>query len=261
MHSRHLTWMRWFTATVLVSSLSLCAGSLSLDTSVIPGGGGSSTSSRFVLDGSLGQPVAASDASAGNTLQTAERAGFWSQMVRWISVAPVAQQDFIERRADQSTHVLIRTLMANDSATDLEILRFVAFNSTTSAGGSVYRDGPWLIYQPPVAGGDPALDSFTYSIRDALGTEATGTVHIQIAGTPAGGAPNAVGVDHLAGPPAVVHVHFLGIAGRSYRIETADAATGPWTNAGTLTAAADGSMLYTEADAAGPRFFRIRETP
>ena len=125
----------------------------------------------------------------------------------------------------------------------------------------MYRDGPWLIYQPPVAGGDPTQDSFTYSIRDALGTVATGTVHIQIVGAPAGGAPNAVGVDHLAGPPALVHVHFLGIAGRSYRIETADAANGPWTDAGTLTAAADGSMLYTEADAAGPRFFRIRETP
>ncbi len=245
----------------LVSGVSVSAGSLSLDRFVIPGGGGTSSSARFSVDGSAGQPVAASDASVSSSLTLAERAGFWSQGVRWISVAPTAQSDAMERRAGQAGHVLIRSLLANDTATDLESLGFVSFSNTTTGGGTVLRDGPWLIYLPPTSGADPAQDSFTYTARDALGTLVTGTVRIQIAGRPAGGAPNAIGVDHLAGPPALVQVHFLGIAGRIYQVETANEANGPWVNSGTLTAAADGSMTYSEPDTGGSRFFRIRETP
>jgi hypothetical protein len=236
-------------------------GTLSLVNSVLPGGGGSSAGSAFVLDGSIGQPVATTTASEGTPGGIAGRAGFWSQVVRWINVAPVAQGDAIDRRSGQSTHVLIRTLLGNDSATDLEVLRFVSFSSASAAGGTIFRDGPWLVYQPPATGGDPADDSFTYTIRDALGTMATGTVRIRISSAPAGGPPNALGVDHLTGPPATVRVHFLGIAGRKYVVETANDAAGPWSNAGELTASADGSMTYSEADAGGSRFFRIRETP
>jgi Bacterial Ig domain len=203
----------------------------------------------------------AAPVSANASLTLAERAGFWSQGVRWLSVAPVALPDVMERRVGQAAHVLIRSLLANDTATDLELLGFVSFSSTTTAGGTVLRDGPWLIYLPPTSGSDPAQDSFTYTARDALGTQVTGTVRIQIAGLPAGGAPNAIGVDHLAGPPALVQVHFLGIAGRAYQVETANDAAGPWVNSGTLTAAADGSMTYSEGDTGGSRFFRIRETP
>jgi hypothetical protein len=234
---------------------------LVLDRFVIPGGGGTSRSARFSLDGSVGQPVANSVASSGNLITTAERAGFWSQVVRWISVVPVALPDVIERRAGQSTHVLIRSLLANDTATDLEVLGFSSFSGITSAGGTVIRDGPWLIYQPPNSGTDPAEDSFTYTARDALGSPTTGTVRIQIAGIPGGGAPNALGVDRLAGPPPVILVHFLGIAGRSYQVETSDGANGPWTNSGLLSAAANGTMVYSEADTGGSRFYRIRETP
>lgn len=241
--------------------LPVVAGSLSLGSTVIPGGGGSSSSTRFTLDGSIGQPVAASTASSGNSSADAVRAGFWTQVVRWINAAPIAQGDLIERRAGQSTHVLIRSLMDNDSATDLELLRFVSFGETSGSGGTVYRDGPWLIYQPPRTGTDPVEDTFTYTIRDALGTVASGTVRIRIASPPGGGAPNAVGVDHIGGPPALLRVHFLGMAGRRYLAEVSDRVEGPWTAAGTLTAAADGSMTYSENDAGGSRFFRIRETP
>jgi len=154
-----------------IPGLAASAGSLSLENSVLPGGGGSGRTGRFSLDGSIGQPVAESAASIGSSSAVAERAGFWSQVVRWINADPVARQDIVERRTGQGTHVLIRTLLANDSGTDLELLGLASFDLTTAAGGSVFRDGPWLNYQPPASGADPAEDSFTYTARDALGND------------------------------------------------------------------------------------------
>ena len=245
----------------VASGVAADAGSLSLDRFVIPSGGGTSRSARFHLDGSAGQPVAESVPSTDSSFAIAERAGFWSQTVRWINATPVAQLDVIERRPGQSSHVLISSLLANDTATDMELLAFVSFSGTTAAGGSIYRDGPWLIYQPPTSGADPVEDSFTYTARDALGALAIGTVRIQIADIPDGGAPNAVSVERLDGPPPLILVHFLGIAGRSYQVETSDAVDGPWTSSVALTAASDGSMVYSETETSGSRFFRIRETP
>lgn len=245
----------------LIPVLAAGAGSLSLDNSVIPGGGGSGRAGRFSIDGSIGQPVAESAASIGSSSAVAERAGFWSQVVRWINADPVARQDVVERRTGQGTHVLIRTLLANDSGTDLELLSFSSFDLTTAAGGNVFRDGPWLNYQPPASGADPAEDSFTYTARDALGLLTSGTVRIQIAGIAAGGAPNAIDVIRVGGPAPRVLVHFLGIAGRGYQVETSDGIDGPWSDATRLTAAADGSMVYSEIDTGSSRFFRIRETP
>lgn len=254
-------WGRRIFAVALISDLSVSAGTFSLDRSVLPGGGGSSSSARFSVDGSIGQPVAVSAESKGTSLPLAERAGFWSQVVRWINVAPAAQEDSIERRPCDSTHVLIQTLLSNDTATDFELLALNSFSSTTTAGGSVFRDGPWLVYQPPSVAPDPTEDSFTYTVRDALGTIATGTVRIRLAAVPAGGAPNATGLDHIAGPPAMVLVHFLAIAGRHYQVETANDPGGPWINSGTLTAGPEGSATYSEPDTGGSRFFRIREIP
>ncbi len=254
-------WRFTLLGAAAVSGLLLSARPLSLERFVLPGGGGSSSSSRFSVDGSIGQPVAASEVSIGSSLPIAERPGFWPQILRWISVSPVTQADLIERRPGQSGHVLIRTLLANDTGTDLESLGFASFGSTTSAGGTVYRDGPWLVYQPPDSGTDPEEDSFTYTARDAVGTVVAGTVRIRFAGPPAGGPPNAVGVDRISGTPARIFVRFLGIAGRTYGLETAESIDGPWLASGSLTAAADGSMVHSEDETVGPRYFRIRENP
>jgi hypothetical protein len=251
--------LAWAFASVL--GLAASAGSLSLENSVVPAGGGSGRAGRFSLDGSIGQPVAESAASIGGSSAFAERAGFWSQVVRWINADPVARLDVVERRTGQGTHVLIRTLLANDSGTDLELLSFNSFDLTTAAGGSVFREGPWLNYQPPASGADPSEDSFTYVARDALGRLTSGTVRIQIAGIVAGGAPYAVEVILVAGIPPRISVHFIGIAGRRYQVETSGDVSGPWINSGVLIASGDGSMVYSEVDSGEPRFFRIRETP
>lgn len=250
-------WGRMLPAFVFARAVSMEAGSLSLNLSVLPGGGGSSSSASYSVDGSIGQPVAADLTS--NSATYSERAGFWSQANRWIGSPPIATADVVERRAGDSTHVLIKTLLANDSGTDLEILRFVSADSSTSAGGIIYRDGPFLVYQPPDTGPDPLTDTFTYRVRDALGIVSTGTVQIKVSTPQIPTPPNATSIEQLVGPPASIRIHFLAIPNRSYQAQTATNPAGPWANTVLLTAASDGSMTYTTPTSAGPHYFRIVE--
>jgi hypothetical protein len=233
----------------------LVAGPLSFDRGVLSAGGGAAVTPRFSVTGSLGQPVAHSESATAGAF--AGRAGFWSQTLRWLNAAPAAGSDSVERRAGQGAHVLAAGLLGNDTDGDWDGLQVASVATASANGGVVLRDGPWIVYQPP-AGGGPTTDSFTYQVADGLGGLSEGTVFVQVAGPP-GTAAGPLAIRALGGSPAQVEVRFQGIAGRSYRVETAPAVNGPWTAAGTVAAGTDGRVLFVEPVTAEPRFFRLLE--
>jgi hypothetical protein len=240
---------------LVLPAVALVGGPLRLDRGVLSAGGGSAVSPRFSVTGSLGQPVAHSGASTAGAF--AGRAGFWSQTLRWLNAAPAAGTDSVERRAGQGAHVLAAGLLGNDTDGDWDGLQVASVATASANGGAVLRDGPWILYQPP-AGGGPTTDSFTYQVADGLGGLSEGTVFVQVAGPP-GTAAGPLAIRALGGSPAQVEVRFQGLAGRSYRVETAAAVNGPWTAAGTVAAGTDGRVLFVEAVTVEPRFFRLLE--
>lgn len=239
-----------------VPVFALVAGPLQLDRGVVSAGGGAATTARFSVTGSVGQPVANSAAAAAPPL--AGRAGFWSQVVRWVNVPPTPVADTVERRPGQGAHVLAAQLIGNDGDEDLDPLQFVSVDAVSANGGTVVLDGPWVVYLPP-GGGDPlAADSFAYHVTDGAGAPVAGTVTVRIA-VPPGTTASPLAIRTLPGSPAQVEVRFQGIAGRAYRIETAPAVNGPWTSAGNPVAGATGVLTFAEPVAVDPRFFRILE--
>lgn len=243
--------LTWLTLGVLPAA----SGPLRLDRDVLSAGGGAASSPRFSVIGSVGQPVAASEPATAGAF--AGRAGFWSQTLRWLNAAPAAGSDSVERRAGQGAHVLAADLVGNDTDGDWDPLQVASVASASANGGAVLRDGPWIVYQPPVGGG-PAADTFTYQVADGLGGFSVGTVLVQVAGAP-GTSAGPLAIRTLGGSPVQVEVRFQGIAGRSYRVETAAAVNGPWTDAGPVVAGTDGRVLFVEAVTADPRFFRLLE--
>lgn len=243
-----------FTA-LLGLSVPRLLGDLVVDRSVLGAGGGAMTSARFAVVGTIGQPVASPAVSSQGAW--AERAGFWAQTLRWLNASPTAATDATERRAGQGTHLLAAELLANDADGDWDTLQVLTVAATSTAGGTVFREGPWVIYEPP-AGGGPGTDSFTYQVTDGQGGITVGTVFVHVALPPVVGAAS-LAVRTLAGPPVQVEVRFQGIPGRTYRVETAGAVEGPWSSLGSRSAGSTGVILFLEAPQPGPRFYRIVE--
>ena len=80
-------------------------------------------------------------------------------------------------------------VLTNDSDPDEgQTLRIATVSQGSNGTVVVSPDGTWLTYEP--AGNYFGSDSFTYSVRDTLGSLATGTVHVTIA--PVNDAPGFV---------------------------------------------------------------------
>jgi hypothetical protein len=243
----------WLALAVLTAH----AQRLSVTPHVLPSGGGLSTSPRFAITGSFGQPTAANELSPGAPLNL--RSGFWANVIRWFNAPPSATPDLVSRRPGEGAHVLIRQLLANDVDPDFDTLSLSGFDTTSTLGGTVYRDGPWLIYQPPAAAGPTAEDTFSYQFTDGTAAPITGTVRLGPFLPSSSGPPNALAIVLDPGPPAMVRLRFQGIARRSYLVQAAPNPSGPWTQLGSVTAAFNGRVDYTDAPSQDPRFYRLAE--
>ncbi len=223
---------------------------------LISGGGGSSGSTRFQVTGSMGQPVAG--VGLASTGGLALRSGFWSQVIRWINAQPEPGSDLLTRRPGDGAQILISRLLMNDVDADFDRVTLAGFVPVTAGGGSVFRDGPWLIYQPP-AGSDPENDVVTYSVTDGFGGPVTGQIQVVRFVPPYDGPPNAWGIGVDPGDPGKVRVRFQGIAGRSYVVQTAPTISGPWGVLGSVVAGSNGAMEVVDTISVDPRFYRLVE--
>ena len=99
-----------------------------------------------------------------------------------VAGTPVARDD--SATATQPGSVVINVL-ANDADPDVgDTLTVVAVGTTVGGGNVVINGDNTLTYTPP-AGCGLATDSFTYTIRDSTGKEATATVSVTINQVPA----------------------------------------------------------------------------
>jgi len=245
-----------FTFWLALASLSQ-AQTLSVTPHVLPSGGGLATSPRFAIHGSFGQATAANDLRPGDPLDL--RSGFWSAVIRWLNAPPSATDDLVSRRPGESAHVLIRQLLRNDIDPDFDPLSLAQVDATSALGGTVYRDGPWLIYQPPSGAALSALDTFSYRVTDGTATPVTGTVRLGPFIPSTSGPPNALAIVLELGPPPAVRLRFQGIARRTYLVQAASDPSGPWTTLDSVTAASNGRVEYTDAPTQDPRFYRLAE--
>ncbi len=240
----------------VVSCPALQGADLVVSPALISGGGGSSSSTRFQVTGSVGQPVAG--VGLASTGGLALRSGFWSQVIRWINAQPEPGADLLTRRPGDGAQILISRLLANDVDADFDRVTFAGFVPVSSGGGSVFRDGPWLIYQPPT-GLDPENDIVTYSVTDGFGGLVTGQVQVVRFVPPYDGPPNALGIAVVPGDPVQVRVRFQGIAGRGYVVQTAPTISGPWGELGPVVAGSNGAIEILDAILVDPRFYRLVE--
>jgi VCBS repeat-containing protein len=132
--------------------------------------------------------------------------------IHGVNDAPRAVDDMGETGEDQSLMVAAPGLLANDSDVDAgDTKSVVAVNGQPAAVGSaltlssgaivlVRSDGSYR-YDPngrfeSLRSGQSAFDSFTYSMRDAVGSESTATVTIKLRGV-GGGVSSIAGSVYL----------------------------------------------------------------
>ena len=166
---------------------------------------------------------------------------------------PVASADTIQRSPGSAAKAPLSTLLSNDQDPDGDPIHLVLISPTSAQGGAVTQSEGWVIYTPPP--GFTNEDSFTYTIADPHGAEATGTVRVTL-GVATEPARNLRIADLGNGSYLL---SFDGIPGRSYRIEyTEDANLQNWQPLGGGTADPSGAFVLVDTPAGGSlrRFYR-----
>lgn len=135
------------------------------------------------------------------------------------NAAPVAVSDTLERPLNSAMiKVPVATLLANDTDGDGDALSITNVGGALPAGATVTLRAGWVIYTVPA--GSTADGSFEYVMTDGPGGHtAIGTVFVPaVAPRIPGSAPNAARV--ISDGPDVI-VSFIGIPGRTYRVQYA----------------------------------------
>jgi hypothetical protein len=203
----------------------------------------------------VGQPAVGAAASAHYALEY----GFWPELILEVAIAnvpPLARADSAERPANTSLKILAEKLVANDTDADGDELTLSAVSPTSANGAAVELDGRWVVYVPLT--GFNATDTFTYTVSDPHGATATGMVTMLV--RPDSDAPsrNILRIEMLP-DTGCRRVTFVGIPGRTYRIQATDSLSpAAWTTLDTATPAANGLYQFTDLDTASHpvRFYR-----
>jgi hypothetical protein len=132
---------------------------------------------------------------------------------------------------------------------DGDTVTFNSVNSPSANGTNVTSDSSYIYYNGPVT----FEDHFTYIITDGTLT-GTGTVYLEAVAAKAPSISNPA-TDGNGHPTFSGN----GISGYTYGVESATSLSGPWFNAGTVTAGANGSWGFTDASQSNPPiiFYRL----
>ncbi|MFN0068994.1 MAG: Ig-like domain-containing protein [Limisphaerales bacterium] len=221
--------------------------------SVLDAGGGRSSTSRFVLDASLGVP---GGTAAGPG--TATRAGYAGQ----LNEPPrLGADSFAALRLGQALKIPPAALLANDDDAEGDPIALAGVVSPSLVGAALEVIEGWAFYRPaplPL----PA-DEFTYLADDGVGGLAAAVVTLLDGAADPGVTSNRVGLPVFL-PGGALRVTFAGIPGRLYAIEVADDLTPPaaWQVLACGPAAANGLLSADDpAPVGGVRIYRAVEVP
>ncbi|MCX6904944.1 MAG: Ig-like domain-containing protein, partial [Verrucomicrobia bacterium] len=219
---------RWAGGSLVIVLLAcgrLLAADYTLDWDVVSPGGGTSGGSTYLLRDTVGQPAAGPSTGGAYLVED----GFWPGM----NTAPLTAQERWLRSTNRTVKARLTSLTTNVWDLDGDTFAVSAVDALTARGGTITDDNGWLLYTP--CDGFNESDNFTYTVTDAEGNQAVGSVIIEMAGGNPG-QPRAIVSLHTLGDGRRI-IRFVGIAGRSYSIQaTSDLAHPVWQELGTSVA-------------------------
>ncbi len=168
---------------------------------------------------------------------------------------PVPGADAVTRPNLAGVKVPVATLLSNDSDPDRDRMSILSVSTPTAQGGSVSMSGDWVFYTPPA--GNPATDSFTYSLSDGRDPPVVCTVTVNVA--PADANQTRTIVSITVNGDGTKTIAFAGIPNQAYVVEAATDLLAPvWVPIGTGTAGPNGLFQFTDPEASSypSRFYR-----
>jgi uncharacterized repeat protein (TIGR03803 family) len=172
-----------------------------------------------------------------------------------VNNPPVTRVATLGAQGGSTAEIAVAKLLRYSTDPDGEAMQIIAVSPTSAQGGAVALLNGVIYYTAPAGYSGP--DSFTYTVRDAIGSLATGTVNVTVAAASAA-ALNVVSITQTA---AGFLVRFAGIPGVSYQIQYRDALTDAWqllTPPGAIVAGANGIFEHEDKPNPKPasRFYR-----
>lgn len=193
---------------------------------------------------------------AGNTNLIGSTNNLSPQLV--VNSTPVTQPDSILRPDNGGTKVSFVTLISNDTDADLDTFVVVSVSGTSAEGGTVTTNSTHVFYTPPA--GNPAIDTFTYSVSDGFGTLVTATVTVTKS-SDNGPSSNITRLTTLG--DGNKQINFAGIPGRNYLIQGTTNMTLPinWTTLSTNSAGTNGLFEFIDLNATNfdNRYYRTTQ--
>jgi hypothetical protein len=201
---------RWLVLS-LVSGLSSFGADVLLRHATIDLGGGVAHSTDYHLVSSVGLP-------GGLTHSADDRISHRLGYVGLLNDPPILRTTQAPSGDDAYTKIRVTTLLGRDQDPEGDTLMLRSFDHVSAEGGRVSLDGSWLLYQPPTP--FPGTDTFQYTVEDAAGNLAVGSVTVRVAGPDLDPSQNLMTIAVL--PNGSTYLTFIGIAGRTYAIEWTD---------------------------------------
>ncbi len=172
-----------------------------------------------------------------------------------INSQPVAGDDSLATGSNQPITFAASKLLANDGdAPEDDALSIVAVSPVSTNSGTVSLVGGLITYSP--LAGYTGSDQFTYTLGDARGGRATGTVSVNV------GATNFLSVVRPAAllPNGHFQVGYMGVAGYLYTVERSTNILGPWQVFTNITADVNGLFQIDDPNTppAPTRFYRVK---
>lgn len=177
--------------------------------------------------------------------------GSTNSRIQVVNTPPAAGTRFLGATLNTALNVSAGTLASLDYDADGDPLTITAVSSTSTNGGSVALNSGTITYTPP--NNYVGQDMFTYAIRDNFGgtnlCKAIVTVRLG----------KATSTFNYISPPSNgrVDLRGYGIPARSYDVQVSTNLLN-WETLDTVTAAANGVILYTDTNAtSSPRYYRF----
>ena len=124
----------------------------------------------------------------------------------------------------------------------------------SAIGAEIIVDGNWLIYAS--TDGTAGNDVVRYFLVDDFGGMASGEIVVSSAGSETGTLLTLLRIE-VFNNGALKRIGFVGIAGRTYRIEaSAQLENATWETIGTAMAEENGVYWFEDAEALPARFYR-----